>query len=1201
MSEIQLTPEQFEAIHSSGKNILVSASAGSGKTFVMAQRIVEKVKQGVEIDHLFISTFTKKAASELRMRLEKDLKKARAESKDVHYQRLTGALQNLANADIGTMDSFTQKLVKTHFNRVNIDPNFRILADQTESDLIKQEVFERLVEEYLAADHEQDIPKEKFERLIKNFSKDRNISGFQEVVYKVYRFITATENPTKWLEDQFLKGFETYQQLTDLSVDTHGLIKEKLLSFFELLEAALDNGVIAKKGVGRDKANIILDNKNELLEALINQEFTTFSELFLTLDTDIRVGTSKDENISVLKKEFSALKQELVGSNSKPGLIREFVNKIKHAELIQRYQPEAFDVAKDLQRFMLHFYQAYLERKKIENAFEYSDIAHFAIEILENNPDIREELRLYYEEIMIDEYQDTSHTQERMLELLSNGHNLFMVGDIKQSIYGFRLAAPSLFLEKYQSYDQENDPNQLIRLKENFRSRGEVLNFTNVIFEHLMDQDIGEMTYGQAEKLIQGNTTDYPTQAEQEFYPELLLYNETKEDEPTEENGENLSDGEIRGAAQKIQHLIQKGVQPKDIAILVRSKSNNNKIEDILLSYDIPVVLDEGRVDFLKSIEVLVMLDVLRAIDNPLYDLSLVATLRSPLFNFNEDELTKISLQGGREVRFWDKLKQALTLTGQNPELIDGAFSKKLKSFYDKFTEWRKLVNQISIHELLWRIYTETYYFDYVGALKNGEMRQANLQALSIRAESYESSGYKGLFKFIRLIDKFMEQNNDLASVNIKLPQNAVRVMTFHKSKGLEFDYVFLMNLQSRFNSRSLQENVILSRENGLGMKYVADLKKEPEVVTDFPYALVRMETFPYMVNQELEQKAALSEEMRVLYVAFTRAKKKLYLVGKIKSTDKKTGLDLYDTAVLEQNILSDKFRKSTRGFQHWILALQAATNLPLKMNIYTKDDIASPSSNLLGHPDFKKLVEEATNFDQIMSFSEEIKAAQKIMTYQYPHQAATELSSIQTPSQVKKRSYEKQLAVGEVQPSSEFIRSKRLDFSAFDEHQVTAAQIGSATHTFMQYVDFSHPDLFSFQSTLDEMGFVEEIKNQIDLVKILTLFDTELGKFLTENVANTKKEAPFSMLRTDEYAEEQYIVRGICDGFVQLEDRIVLFDYKTDRFTTAQAIPEIKNRYQGQMELYGEALQKAYQVKEVDKYLILLGGPKQVFVEKLD
>lgn len=1207
MSEIKLTPEQKEAIFSSGKNILVSASAGSGKTFVMAQRIVEKVKQGVTIDQLFISTFTKKAAAELKVRLEKDLKKARQNTQDyVEKQKLTLALQQLSTADIGTMDSFTQKLVKQQFNRVNVDPNFRILADQTESDLIKQEVFESMVEQYLRFPEElnqtNDISKKDFEKLVKTFSKDRNISGFQDVVYKVYRFSSATEHPKKWLENEFLKGFERYQSLTDLSADFTKNVNENLEDFFDLLQTSLVNGVIAKKGVGRDKTNLILDNKQELLTALSEKNYSMFTEIFLSLDTDIRVGTSKDEGLSVLKKEFSTQKQDLIGSISNPGQVREFVNRIKHGKTIEKYQNEALEVAKNLQKFMINFSFSYLDRKRSENAFEYSDIAHFAIEILEENPDIREQLREHYEEIMIDEYQDTSHTQERMLELLSNGHNLFMVGDIKQSIYGFRLADPGLFLEKYKTYDYSDNPNQLIRLKENFRSRGEVLNFTNEVFKHLMNESLGEMTYGKEESLVQGNFNDYPEQQEEEYYPELLLYTEkTQEKENEETTDVIISDGEIKSAAQKIQELILNGVEPKEIAILVRSKSNNNKIEDVLTTYDIPVVLDEGRVDFLKSMEVLVMLDVLRAIDNPLYDISIVALLRSPLFSFNEDELTRISLQAGKEVRFWEKINFAHDKLGNKPELISKKLNQKIVLFLEKFTSWRKLVNQISIHELLWKIYTETYYYDYVGALKNGEMRQANLQALAIRAESYESSGYKGLFKFIQMINKFMEQNNDLASVNIKLPQNAVRVMTFHKSKGLEFDYVFLMNLQSRFNDRDLREDVILTRENGLGMKYTADVKKEKEVQTDFPYALVKMETLPYLVNKDLKQNSLLSEEMRILYVAFTRAKKKLYMVGKIKETEKKSGFDTYEKAVLEQNILSDKYRKSNAGFQHWLLALQAAMKLPMKVSIYTKEDFKNIDHRSIKHLSFQKLLDESEKFDDIMNFSEEITAAQKVMNYQYSKPLATQLSSIQTPSQVKKRSYERQLVLGQVLPTSEFVRTKTLDFSDLDSKKITAAQIGSVIHNFMQNVDFSHPDLFSFQAILDALKVDEALKDKVDLSKILTLFDTNFGKFLIENNDKLVKEAPFSMLRTDELAQEQYIVRGICDGFVKLENRIVLFDYKTDHFKNISEIEEIKKRYKDQMALYSEALIKAYSINQVDKYLILLGGPEKVFVEKME
>ena len=1187
MTDVKLTPEQEEAIHSQGHNILVSASAGSGKTFVMANRIVEKIKNGVDIESLFISTFTKKAAAELRMRLEKDLKQASQLSQDtLEKQRIKLALQNLPNADIGTMDSFTQKLLRTHFNRVDVDPNFRILADQTESDLIKQEVFENLVEQYFSENDVIDtaakIDKISFEKLVKNFSKDRNIKGFQNVVYTIYSFASATENPEKWLENDFLKGFDLYQKFADLPDNFANNIRYKMEDFILALQRSIDEKNLTAKTL--EKAQIVLDNQEYLFESLDKQDYRQFTELFRSLDFS-RWSLKKDEILAEIFKT-------VIGTKTDPGLVRDFLEKVKHLPTIEKYQPEAKIMAENLQKFVLYFYKIYLERKRSENAFEYSDIAHFAIQILEENSDISKAYREKYSEIMIDEYQDTSHVQEAMLRLLSkNGdgtNNLFMVGDIKQSIYGFRLADPRLFLKKYHYYAQENNPNQLIRLKENFRSRGEVLDFTNEVFKHLMNEDIGEMVYGKEEELVQGNIVDYPEHADANFYPELLLY----EEDSSEDDTEQISDGEIKIVAQKIKDLIasDENLEYKDIALLVRSKSQNNKIEDILKAYDIPVVLDEGRVDFLKSLEVILILDVLRAIDNPLYDISLVATLRSPMFRFTEDELTRISLNAGSDTRFWKKLQIT------DGELITPQLKDKISSFLDKFTAWRKLVNEISIHELLWKIYTETYYMDYVGALPNGEMRQANLQALSIRAESYESSGYKGLFKFIKMIDKFMEQNNDLASVNIKLPQNAVRVMTFHKSKGLEFDVVFLMNLQTKFNQKDLRESVILTRENGLGMKYTADLKNEAAVETDFPYALVKMDTLPYIVNKDLKRNATLSEEMRVLYVAFTRAKKKLYMVGKVKKKE----LEKYASIKLENGILPDKYRQAAMGYQHWLLALHTAHSLPMEVKLSNFADLQDIDKKFTVRLDFKKLADESKKFDKIMDNLDDVKEARRIMNYQYPKVAATELSSIQTPSQVKKRSYEKQLELGNVLPSSEHVRVKKLELFDFAKPKITAAEIGSAIHSFMQLSDFSHPNLLDFQQTLDQMNLSEELKNKIDLPKILTLFDTDFGKLLMDNVDKTTKEAPFSMLRTDEIAQEQYIVRGICDGFIRFEDKIVLFDYKTDRFRSLSQIAEIKSTYEVQMELYAEALRKAYGVNQIDKYLILLGGPERVIIERI-
>ena len=356
------------------------------------------------------------------------------------------------------------------------------------------------------------------------------------------------------------------------------------------------------------------------------------------------------------------------------------------------------------------------------------------------------------------------------------------------------------------------------------------------------------------------------------------------------------------------------------------------------------------------------------------------------------------------------------------------------------------------------------------------------------------------------------------------------------------------------------------------------------------------METLPYLVNKDLKRNAMLSEEMRVLYVAFTRAKKKLYMVGKIKPKD----LEKYGETKLEKGILPLKYRQAANGYQHWLLALQKAHKLPMNFKVIKAADLQGVDKKFTVYPDFKKLAEDAKKFDKIMDSLSDVKQARAILDYQYPKVAATKLSSIQTPSQVKKRSYEKQLELGNVLPSSEYERVKQLEMLDFGQHKITAAEIGSATHSFMQYADFSRPNLFDFQQTLDQMDLLDEVKNKIDLPKILTLFDTDFGKVLVDNVERTTKEAPFSMLKTDEVAQEQYIVRGICDGFIKFEDKIILFDYKTDYFRNQAQIAEIKKNYEVQMELYADALRKAYHVNQVDKYLILLGGPQKVVVERL-
>ena len=675
--EMPKTPEQIEAIYRTGTNILVSASAGSGKTFVMTERIINLILNGVSLKNLFISTFTNKAAAELKLRLDKKIRETRAHERsfeEIHL--LTTALQDLSTADIGTMDSFTLKFLKENFYLKNLDPTFRLLVDSTEQEVIKRDIFDQLVEEHLA--DQGIISQERFIQVMNNFSSDRKIDAFYSVLNKINTFADSLENPIDWLENDFLNGFSTYQSFTDLpDTFTNGL-QESLQEIYRALLENLSSGVIT----GPAKINNteeFLANFEYLYDCLGQKQFQKFAEFYRQMKFQfVPNANNKDNRDEVLEAQKLSLKTLITTNKAR---LDQFIEAIKHQDIIEKYHQPASALTHDLQVIALAFYQRYHDYKLKNACLEYADVTHLTIEILQENEVLRKVYQTQYFEVMVDEYQDTNHLQEAMLRLLSNGKNSFMVGDVKQSIYGFRLADPSLFMSKYEAYQQPDADGKLIRLKENFRSYPEVINFTNQIFEHLMDKKIGEMVYGPEEKLVVGNPK-LAQETSPDLTAELLIYKDEKS--VSSETDDAVSTDELVVTAQAIRQLLSKGTQPKDIVILVRSKTNNAEIERVLQSFDIPVVLDEGKMNYLQAMEVLVMLDVLRAIDNPLFDVSFVALLKSPLFDFSENDLAIISLQASNDVNFYDKYQKARCQNGLKADLIDTTLSVKLQNFENK-------------------------------------------------------------------------------------------------------------------------------------------------------------------------------------------------------------------------------------------------------------------------------------------------------------------------------------------------------------------------------------------------------------------------------------------------------------------------------------------------------------------------------------
>ncbi|MDO4659445.1 helicase-exonuclease AddAB subunit AddA [Streptococcus sp.] len=1184
--EQKKTAEQIEAIYTAGQNILVSASAGSGKTFVMAERILDQLARGVEISQLFISTFTVKAATELKERLEKKISQQIQETDDVDLkQHLGRQLADLPNAAIGTMDSFTQKFLGKHGYLIDIAPNFRILQNESEQLLLKNEVFHQVFEA-----HYQGENKENFSRLVKNFAgRGKDERGLRQQVYKIYDFLQSTSSPQKWLSNSFLKGFETADFVIEKDKLTEQ-IKQALRDLESFLRYHLDNDAKEfPKATYLEAVQQVLDEISSLNQESDSQAYQAVLARIVAISKEKngRALTNSSRKAE-LKPLADAYNDERKAQFAKLGQLADQITILDYQE---RYHEDTWELAKTFQTFMSDFVETYRERKRQENAFEFADISHFTIEILENFPQVREAYQERFHEVMVDEYQDTNHIQERMLELLSNDHNRFMVGDIKQSIYRFRQADPQIFNEKFQCYAQNPQEGKLILLKENFRSSSEVLSATNDVFARLMDQEVGEINYDSMHQLVFANTklTSNPDNK-----AEFLLYDK---DDSGQEEEESQADtkltGEMRLVIKEILKLHQeKGVAFKEIALLTSSRSRNDQILLALSEYGIPVKTDGEQNNYLQSLEVQVMLDTLRVIHNPLQDYALVALMKSPMFGFDEDELARLSLQkveDNVQENLYEKLVNAQKQATSKKNLIYTALAEKLNQFLDILDSWRLYAKTHSLYDLIWKIYNDRFYYDYVGALPNGPARQANLYALALRADQFEKSNFKGLSRFIRMIDQVLEAQHDLASVAVAPPKDAVELMTIHKSKGLEFPYVFILNMDQDFNKQDSMSDVILSRQNGLGVKYIAKVETGA-VEAHYPKTIkLSIPSLTYTQNEKELQLSSYSEQMRLLYVAMTRAERKLYLVGK-GSREK---LEAKEYPAANNGKLDGNTRLQARNFQDWIWAISkvfAKDNLNFSYRFIGEEQLTREA---IGELENKSPLQDSSQADnrQSETIKEALEMLKEVEVYNTLHRAAIELPSVQTPSQIKKF-YEPVMDMEGVEianqtPSPE----KRISFDLPDfstKEKVTGAEIGSATHELMQRIDLSQqPTLASLAETLKQVQTSPAVREKINLSKILAFFETPLGQEILANTDHLYREQPFSMLKKDQKSQEDFVVRGILDGYLLYKDRIVLFDYKTDRYDEPS---QLIDRYRGQLALYGEALSRAYLIENIEKYLILLG-----------
>lgn len=1204
------TDRQWQSIFDKGDNLLISASAGSGKTTVLVRRVIEKLKSGSNIDELLIVTFTEAAAREMKERIQQSLQDAvNKEGDEERRNHFTKQLTLLPLAHISTLHAFCLTVIRRYYFLIDLDPVFRMLTDETESLLLKEEVWEEL------RDSRYEAQDEAFYQLAENFSSDRSDEGVTAMIMSLYTFARANPNPEQWL----VQLAENYQ--TSEGLEANSLYLQQLKPMIiNTLKAAVQRLEIAQQHAQLDpsieKAAVLTANELEQAQRLLtyfeeDQLETAYAQLEgLNFGRYPAFRKAEQKELSEAVKPYRQAAKELV--EAVKGYFAYSPDDM--LELMEKARP----IVEEMGRLTLDFMRGFQKRKLEKGLLDFNDLEHFTLEILQGSGTGSEAATYYrekFEEVLVDEYQDVNRLQEAILYWLrepddSKG-NLFMVGDVKQSIYAFRLADPTLFIDKYLAFEKEHGGRRIV-LAENFRSRKEVLQFTNLVFEQLMDEEVGQIPYDEAAKLIPG----FPNFPESDqFHTELLLFEKEAEDDPS--LVDDKTEGELHMTALKIQELIndqfqiydkklkaERPVTYKDIVLLTPTRKNNLVIMDVFKKFDIPLEVNDAQ-NYFQATEIQTMIALLQIIDNPLQDIPLTAVLRSPIVGLNEQELAEIRLVK-KNGDYFEALQQYLTKENE--------LAERLRKFNEQLVSWRELARRQSLTGLIWSIYETTAYLDYVIGLPSGRQRYANLLALASRAEAYEKSSFRGLYQFIRFIEKMQEKDKDLAEPLAVSAEDAVRVMTVHASKGLEFPIVFLLDTTKQFNYQDFHPRYIFEERLGAGIQLIDEER-------------IRFETLPYQAIKQVRIQKALSEEMRKLYVAFTRAEQKLYLVGSYK-TKEEAFKNWQRGLAQEQLILDPALRLSGKGtLMNWIgltlvrhpdmqqvyqdasdPALKIQNEARFKIHWWNQAQIAEAMHGNTARPESEKPLDNSEEAG--------VSAFQKRLAFEYPLKKATLTTSYQSVSEMKriyndpdeqeitKLAWESTLEQNQKQ-HFRYVSDSLAKPKFLEKETIDATVVGTATHTLLQLLPLTQiPTLESIQEKLAELVerhyLDEKIAEKIDLEAIAWFYQTELGEATIIHAKNVRREQPFSMLKDAQnvfldFDEEgaELLVHGIIDGYIEFEDHLVLYDFKTDAIHGENSEQHLVNQYQGQLRLYKEALEQALSKPVTETYLVLLKGKK--------
>ena len=1255
---VSWTTEQQQVIDLRNRNILVSAAAGSGKTAVLVERIVKIItdkNHPVDIDHLLIVTFTNAAAAEMRERIGNAIEKALDEQPgDEHLLR---QLTLIHNAQITTIDSFCLYVVRNHFHEIDLEPNFRI-GDEGELKLLREDVLGRVLEQ----NYEE--PSEAFSDFVEGYASGRTDAALNEMILQLYEFSRSYPWPEKWL-DSFVGAYriETREELD--RAEWLAPLTENICFVLKDCEQLLKQALaITQQDDGPDMYEKAVQSDLEKYEGL--SRLTSFCELSGAL-SDIkydRLASSRGFEGNPDKLELvKSLREQAKDVVKKLCKQYFFCSPEMMIEQLERTEPMLEEVVRLTKQFADEFAAA----KRRKNLVDFHDVEHFALQILvdeetEKAKKTAEEFRDTFEEIMIDEYQDSNEVQETLLRSISREergeNNIFMVGDVKQSIYRFRLARPELFMKKYDSYSLEESTTQRIDLHKNFRSREEVLTCTNDIFYKIMARSLGNVEYDAEAALYPG--ASYPVSAD--FIPEILLADSNDELlEDTELTDKKTLEAKI--VAEEIKHLMKtqpvtdkaagtlRAARYSDIVILLRSLSGwADSLVEVLNENGIPAhtVSSTG---YFSTVEVQTVLSMLRLLDNPRQDIPMAAVLRSPMAGLTDEELAVLRLEDG-SVPFHEAVlelaeglyeedgqkeisdseadseadqKQGRNADGKKEDDIETTAHRKLLKFYKKYRQLRQLVPDTPIHELIEIILRETGYGHYVAAMPAGNRRTANLNMLLEKAAAYEKTSYKGLFHFVRYIDELQKYDVDFGEADmVGENEDVVRIMSIHKSKGLEFPIVIVSGMGKNFNKQDTRSKMVLHPELGIGLDYM-DGKKRIKSPTIAKKAIAK--------QIDLEN---LGEELRVLYVALTRAKEKLILTGTLKDAPEK--LEFFrqqaNLSKAADRPLSYLTREGASGYLDWILpaVLSYGDKYPVRIVEAAELVLDEVENQLEQNEDLTERIEEIEAADTQL-----VGQLKQRFSQRYPYQTDILRKNKYSVSELKHRAMREKFEAEQEETIPAFLEEPvtptiplfiQREESVEQETANRGALRGTAVHRVMECYDFASEK--SVHEQMEAMEKEEKITADMRaLVKeqiVADFVSSETGKrmALAQRMGALYREKPFVMGFTEEelenygfgagaqmienevqtenaqqeivlenvsrenhmHEEDLTLIQGIIDVFWIEDDGITVLDYKTDRVDTAQ---ELIDRYATQLKLYADALERVFATRKLKVKEILI------------